>query len=779
MNWHKQAYFFVGMFCFFIQMGIRSWADQFQWVEPSTMQRMVEPDVEPVVMRGEELPEFLDTPIDQIFMFAYRYDTDTWEAIPFQIDEVEGTGANRNYFSDRDGIFDSDDELVFMVKDLGAKVPDGYWIDDPESRLFPRYELEVIDGIDSTKRAWGYLFKSSSSIPKSPLDYVDSVSDEEIQSLFYRVSFCPNRGIPIHFIITDEGGGDSNTEILDRLKFRVKIEVKTVLGTQTYSLHENDNVSVKEAPWIVDGPVRVFRNAFLQFHKTIAGQTFTGDFPLPILFYPYSMNIGADNINLDIASDFSGVSVKLKLIRYSFDFNTFAIGMRFINPYNLDRNIVVDGVYESMNHTVDAPGWNWFLLTGSPGSVLMVNYVPKLGSEQWLYYFDKKDGGAWYKDDTPNVPNDASYGDSGILFKGDDIKGTFSFVTNTYFLPANQTAAIGDSITRFLEYPVKVHPQIQFFDTTPPATIADLSVDNVTDSTMLVFWHAVGDDSTQGRAAKYELRYSKIFPMPSFIDLWWDYATPVPNTPEPQESGSLQSVVIDNLKPNTNYYLVIKVRDEANNQSEYSNVAMAATLDVELITFYAQVFERYVVLHWSTASETNNFGFEIQRRTEDEDYQTIGFVKGNGTTTEVCHYRYVDENLAASKYYYRLKQIDTNGQVHFYREIVVQTRLPQTFVLYQNYPNPFSIAGAHRANWRGKGTTIEFYLPEAVNVRVTIFNLLGHKVSTLVDKPMPAGFHKCRWDGRDWQLREVPAGVYFYRIQAGSWTAIRKLLVLR
>ena len=94
--------------------------------------------------------------------------------------------------------------------------------------------------------------------------------------------------------------------------------------------------------------------------------------------------------------------------------------------------------------------------------------------------------------------------------------------------------------------------------------------------------------------------------------------------------------------------------------------------------------------------------------------------------------------------------------------------LPQAFALGQNYPNPFN-----------SETVIEFALPAAVEIELTVFNLAGQRVATLAQGHRAAGSYILRWDGRDEQGRRLASGVYLYRLQAGDQTEARKLLLLR
>ncbi len=194
---------------------------------------------------------------------------------------------------------------------------------------------------------------------------------------------------------------------------------------------------------------------------------------------------------------------------------------------------------------------------------------------------------------------------------------------------------------------------------------------------------------------------------------------------------------------------------------------------VELISFHATTEKGHILLEWETATESNNYGFEIQRRTAASlDWQTIGFIQGKGTTTTPQHYRFVDDQIAAGSFYYRLKQIDFDGRFEFSSEIYVDLALPDRFVLEQNYPNPFN-----------PETMIRYQIPlrsdGSVMVELKIYNLLGDEVRSLVQKEQRAGYYSVRWDGRDNRGIHVAAGTYVYRLQAGEFIKSHKMILLR
>jgi len=190
---------------------------------------------------------------------------------------------------------------------------------------------------------------------------------------------------------------------------------------------------------------------------------------------------------------------------------------------------------------------------------------------------------------------------------------------------------------------------------------------------------------------------------------------------------------------------------------------------VELVSFSADVSEEFVKLMWQTATETNNFGFDIERRIDGVAFSKIGFVPGHGTTTIPQIYDYEDKDVLAGRTYsYRLKQIDTDGSFEHSAILQVEINLPQNFVLSQNFPNPFN-----------PETSIRYELPEAVDVKVSIFNLLGNEIRTLVHEQKEAGVHSIIWNGKDNAGREVATGAYLYRIKAGEFVETKRVTLLR
>ncbi len=213
-------------------------------------------------------------------------------------------------------------------------------------------------------------------------------------------------------------------------------------------------------------------------------------------------------------------------------------------------------------------------------------------------------------------------------------------------------------------------------------------------------------------------------------------------------------------------------------------------LPVELISFNVKCIMQNVELNWTTATEVNNFGFEIERKlvgTElalsENNWQKIGFVSGHGNSNSPKDYSFIDKNPFSGKIKYRLKQIDTDGSFSYSNEVEVNVEVPKEFTLEQNYPNPFGKT-IHSDN---PTTKISWQSPVSGWQTLKVYDLLGKEVATLVNEFRQAGRYEIEFNPVESRGGvSLPSGVYFYRIeihsditQAGSFVQIRKMLLAR
>ena len=187
-----------------------------------------------------------------------------------------------------------------------------------------------------------------------------------------------------------------------------------------------------------------------------------------------------------------------------------------------------------------------------------------------------------------------------------------------------------------------------------------------------------------------------------------------------------------------------------------------SSIPVELISFYATLNNNEVLIQWSTATEINNSGFEVQRRAWN-DFERIGFVRGNGTSTVVNHYQFRDSDLITGKLTYRLKQIDFSGAENYSNEIIVDIKVPDKFELQQNFPNPFN-----------PSTLIQYQVPENIFFRLKVYDSLGKEISTIVNEQKNPGNYSFDFNGK-----ELSSGVYFYVLEAGDFISMKKMILIK
>jgi hypothetical protein len=192
---------------------------------------------------------------------------------------------------------------------------------------------------------------------------------------------------------------------------------------------------------------------------------------------------------------------------------------------------------------------------------------------------------------------------------------------------------------------------------------------------------------------------------------------------------------------------------------------------VNLAVFTGQSTRNGVTINWTTATETNNFGYEIERRllangtTQSSDWASIGFVQGKGTSASPTKYNFTDENLTPGRYSYRIKQIDKNGSFVYTDATDVEVGLaPKVFTLNQNYPNPFNPT-----------TTIEFTLEEDAHVVLNLYDVTGREIATLVNDDRKAGYYQ----SVTVDASHLGTGMYVYRLEANGKVLSRKMLLVK
>ena len=206
---------------------------------------------------------------------------------------------------------------------------------------------------------------------------------------------------------------------------------------------------------------------------------------------------------------------------------------------------------------------------------------------------------------------------------------------------------------------------------------------------------------------------------------------------------------------------------QANAGFDLDAIEAIGVVPVELVSFTAENVLDDVILKWQTATETNNLGFEIERASSSttplHGWARISFVEGRGTTTELTDYIFTDKINNPGTYVYRLKQLDFDGTYTYSEEVEVEISGPRDFALFQNYPNPFN-----------PSTTIKFALPVNTKLVISIYNLLGEKVTEVFNGVLEEGYHEFEFNAVN-----IPTGVYFYKFESEQFNAVKKMVLLR
>jgi hypothetical protein len=213
-----------------------------------------------------------------------------------------------------------------------------------------------------------------------------------------------------------------------------------------------------------------------------------------------------------------------------------------------------------------------------------------------------------------------------------------------------------------------------------------------------------------------------------------------------------------------NVFIAFRHYDFNGNGMYLDDVSVAGSVPVELASFAASVSGNDVTLSWMTATELNNSGFNVERTTGEESWTELGFIEGHGTTTETQVYTFIDKGLAEGTYSYRIKQVDFDGSYKYYDlNQDVEIAAPISYALSQNYPNPFNPT-----------TKIKYSVPFDGFVNIAVFNILGKKVANIVSSVQKAGNYELTFDATN-----LASGMYIYRMEAGDFVSIKKMMILK
>ena len=233
-------------------------------------------------------------------------------------------------------------------------------------------------------------------------------------------------------------------------------------------------------------------------------------------------------------------------------------------------------------------------------------------------------------------------------------------------------------------------------------------------------------------------------------------------------NGNNATYLWGGLQGGKSYDWYVTVEDDDGNITEGPiwSFSTNPALPVELSSFTAKVNWKKVILEWSTETEVNNYGFDIERSSTSfrMNWETIGFAEGYGNSNSPKHYSFIDNYIDQSgKYYYRLKQIDNDGTIQYSDKVTVEVGAPNSFYLSQNYPNPFN-----------PETKIDFSIPQKQMVTLRLYNSLGQQVEELVNEVRDAGSYSITFNGAG-----LPSGIYIYNLKTESLVINKKMTLLK
>ena len=425
---------------------------------------------EPFVTTGWSFRVFENLSVDHIYLFSYQKAEKRFRMMPFQIDErIKATDPFRSdilrhsYFIEDDGLMDKDDEIVWMIRDMGDQAPQSAWIDNEESRMYDRLELKISGSGPESETVYAYAFYSS-TIPDTvphPYDFAYDQEQDIVSSHMYAVGFNSSSGIVDDITIKSPFG--TGKEILDTQKIRMSgvigdgIVIPAFGRGGTTSFNERDFLYIY--PFTGDkGYLGILQDPVVRLVREVRQTIKLGGSPwddfatyITTKFYPFSGKLeGGVKLTRDELKDLlegSNAIIEFDEVRHSFDFNENAKGMTFMNMHNND--VLIDGDPDDVDYTI-ADGDTievWTLSTGDQGTVF--TYLSLDDTTQtkdaYLYYYDEESGGQG--DNSTIIGGDTgdgkSYGDQGFRIVNGN---SFDLSFTAYFLAANQTFSLGQQL---------------------------------------------------------------------------------------------------------------------------------------------------------------------------------------------------------------------------------------------------------------------------------------------------------------------------------------------
>lgn len=424
---------------------------------------------EPVVIKGDTLAQFSNCEIQYLYLYAFHANSDSWQLIPFQIDEIDSSAKEdeKYYEPETDsllsGVLDFNDELVFMARDLGDKADSNQWISNADSI---RYEIEFVDSIDGSK-GYVYLYYSKSITEQIPDKYgmYFETSNDRIGSNNYELGFdrsSPDTTGQMSDVHIKSG---TNEDFFDRIKIRA-------IGWWLFyyiDLYET-TIKARDAYASFVGPVRIIRNMKGRFVYERLDQN--KKFTQTVFFYPWSGSFKIVDIPIGVLKEYGG---EVWTIRVSWDLNKNASGMNFYSEYNKSGHLI-DGKIDAIDQTCNPGELNWTMATGNQGTMLNVFNIAPFGDVKRLYYYDNSEGGTG---DNPkyfvvDTGDSISFGDNGFSLESHIEKyinknTLFNVIYDNFFLHPNFDPDSASLICEQLKNPLKYFTKTQKYLT--PAEI--------------------------------------------------------------------------------------------------------------------------------------------------------------------------------------------------------------------------------------------------------------------------------------------------------------------
>ncbi len=231
--------------------------------------------------------------------------------------------------------------------------------------------------------------------------------------------------------------------------------------------------------------------------------------------------------------------------------------------------------------------------------------------------------------------------------------------------------------------------------------------------------------------------------------------------------SSLQKITFDETSGNVNILLTDATTQAltfaALQRLTTADAGAGSLLPVELVSFTGTANHSTVVLSWRTATEVNNYGFDIERCSQNIVWQKIAFIPGHGSSSSPKEYSHVDSPQDGTSFRYRLKQIDGDGKYTYSAVVNITIGTPATYGLKQNYPNPFN-----------PSTTIAYQIPVDGFVTLKVYDILGKEVATIVNENKKAGSYDVTFDGS-----RLSSRMYICRMKAASYSSATKMLLTK